>query len=121
MSISRDGASLDAHFAEPAIDLATLIEGLAEAVATPTDPTTPPTAEHWPLLTWDAQEQVLSLNTRAVLARFWQTRAFKQLGSGFLRNASVPKSRARAHLGGQIVHGTEGRLRAATDKLAQAL
>lgn len=120
MSMTRDGASLDAHFAEPAIDLATLIEGLAEAVSPPDIATRYP-AERWPIISWDTRERALGLNTRGVLARFWHTRPVRQLGSRFLRDAPIPKSRARAHLGGQIVPGTEGRLRIATNRLVRVL
>jgi hypothetical protein len=73
----RDGASLDARYAEPSVDLATLVAGLVEAIPVAPSADRPPA--RWPLLTWGAGGRVLEVNTRAVLTRFWQTASWRQL------------------------------------------
>jgi hypothetical protein len=122
MALVRDGASLDARYAEPSIDLATLLASLAEAV--PADPSARQPAARWPLLAWDAGERVLTVNTRAALTRFWATGGWRRLldeREGFVRDAPVPRSGARAHVGGRLVPGTEAPLRQGVDALVRAL
>src|SRR5262245_934526 len=122
MALVRDGASLDARYAEPSVDLATLLASLAEAI--PADPSAQQAAARWPLLAWDADERVLTVNTRAVLARFWRTAGWRRLldeRDGFVRDAPVPRSGARAHVGGRVVPGTEAGLNQGVDALVRAL
>ncbi|HEV2122624.1 MAG TPA: hypothetical protein VGW38_07605, partial [Chloroflexota bacterium] len=117
MTYTADGASLEVRFVEPSVDLATLATCLAEAVpghAVQTDRQEQPAAL---LLNWDPVERVLSIDTRVVLARMTRTRGFRTLSTGFCRDTTVPRSKARAHLGGHIVDGTDGVLRQALDCL----
>src|SRR3954451_1793151 len=121
MALVREGASLDARYSEPSIDLATLAETLSASVAPTKDAGAPPTLRA-PLLSWDAADRVLRVNTWAVLSRFWKQPGWKSLldeQKGFVRDAPVPRSRLRAHVGGRIVPDTESALRRGMDHLIE--
>ena len=113
MTLAREGASLDARYSEPSVDLATLVDSLGASIVPTSDPAGSPTMRA-PLLTWDAGDRVLRINTWAVLSRFWKQPGWKALldeQKGFVRDAPVPRSRLRAHVGGRIVPHTESELR----------
>lgn len=125
MTHLSDGARLEVRYPEPALDLATLADCLADAVPVPADGSGAQPRQRWSLLRWDAERGVLGINTRAVLQRLTTTPGFRSLkptdDSGFLRDAPVPRSRARAHLGGRILEGSGGRLRQGLDRLVAHL
>lgn len=119
VSTSPPGASLETRAPEPAVDLASLIEFLAPAVGARPNERAP---FNWPMLSWSAEERVLGINTLAPLWRFRNDeRARKVLGQHFIANAPIPKSAARAHLGGRITPDSEGRLRTAMERLTRAI
>lgn len=124
MSHPYAGASLEVRLTEPSVDLATLVECLADAVAPPAAPNAVRPHQRWPLFAWSASTcgGVLAIDTRAVLSRLTTSpSAFQRLkpgsGAGFLRDAPVPRRRTNGHLGGRIAEGTGGQLRRAVDRL----
>ena len=54
MTHSNAGASLEVRRAEPAVDLATLVECLADAVPLPSAPSVVLPHQRWPLIAWTA-------------------------------------------------------------------
>src|SRR5438128_1164996 len=118
MAASNAGALLTAQVPEPSVDLATLVEFLAESLS-PAGTTGP---EAWPLLSWSPADRVLGINTFGVL---WRLRGPDQqrrvLSQTFIANAQVPRSSQRAHLGGRVKPQSEGRLRAAIEKLVRGI
>src|SRR5437660_10811759 len=110
MAASNAGALLTAQVPEPSVDLAALIEFLADSVA----PTGAAGPDGWPLLSWSPSDSTLGINTFGVL---WRLRRpdhpRRVLSQGFISNAPVPKSSQRAHLGGRLAPLSEARLRAA--------
>src|SRR6266851_885592 len=99
MAASNAGALLSAQVPEPAVDLATLIEYLADSVL-PSDVAGP---DSWPLLSWSQRERMLGINTFGVL---WRLRGPQQprrvLSRQFIANAPVPRSAERSHVGGRL-------------------
>lgn len=121
------GASLEVRRPEPAVDLATLVECLADAVPLPANSGSVKPHQRWSLFTWNPTEAGgnLAIDTRAVISRLTTSKAFQQLKlgphAGFLRDAPVPRHRTRAQVGGRIVEGTGGRLRQALGRLASSV
>ena len=97
MAASHAGALLTAQVPEPSVDLATVIEYLAESIS-PTVGTEP---ESWPLLSWSPSQQVLGVNTFGVLRRLRDpAHTRKVLSQHFISNAPVPRSAQRAPVAG---------------------
>ena len=92
----QGGASVQARGRIPSTDLASLVSFLTEAF--PPNAERPGTASSWPVLSFDASKNRLSLNTYGVLRRFLSQKGlldtFRQSdATGFLRDiASPPKS-----------------------------
>src|SRR6266542_130728 len=123
MVLVREGASLDARYTEPAIDLATLVTSLGASIR-PTSDLATSGSMRAPLLAWDPAERVLRINTWAVLSRFWKQPGWRSLldeQKGFVRDAPVPRSRLRAHVGGRIVPETESALRRGLEHLIEEI
>src|SRR5260370_4031360 len=118
MAASNAGALLTAQVPEPSVDLATVVEYLADSIS-PTGATDP---DSWPLLSWSPSQQLLGINTFGVLRRLrgpGKTR--RVLSQQFVSNAPVPRSAQRAHLGGRLAPDSEGRLRSAVEKLVRGI
>jgi hypothetical protein len=115
------GASAGVRVPEPAVDLASLVQHLAASIrpSSTADPKYP--AMEQPFITWAPDGRVLTLDTHAVLFRLWARPAARQAMRAFLIDADVPKTRARAHLGGAIKPGTELSLHDATRRLVDAI
>lgn len=117
------GASLEVRRTEPSVDLATLVECLADAVPLPASGSNLLARQQRSLFIWQASPTgaILSIDTRAVLSRLTTTSAFRRLkpgsDTGFLRDAPTPRRRAAAHMGGRIVEGTGGQLHAHVTRL----
>jgi hypothetical protein len=118
------GASLEVRRTEPSVDLATVVECLADAVLLPADETNLLARQRRRLFTWQAlaNSYVLAIDTRAVLSRLTTTSAFNRLkpgtDAGFLRDAPTPRRRVAGHIGGRIVEGTGGQLHKEVARLA---
>jgi hypothetical protein len=128
MTHSNAGASLEVRRVEPSVDLATLIECLADAVPLPAAPSAVLPHQRWPLFAWTASPSsgVLAVDTRAVLSRLTTSpNAFQRLkpssGAGFLRDAPVPRRRTQGHIGGRIAEGTGGQVRRAVDRIVDLI
>jgi hypothetical protein len=118
VAANNAGALLTAQVPEPSVDLATLIEYLADSIP-PTEGAAP---ECWPLLSWSSEERVLGVNTFGVLRRLRgpaQTR--KVLSGQFIANAPVPRSAQRSHLGGRLAPDSEVRLRSSVEELVRGI
>src|SRR5215510_6028160 len=103
------GALLSAQVPEPSVDLATLIEFLADSLA----PTGAAGPDGWPLLSWSPADRTLGINTFGVLWRLRRPdKPRRVLSQGFISNAPVPRGSQRAHLGGRLAPQSESRLRA---------
>src|SRR5919205_400814 len=126
-SAASEGASLEVRYVEPSLDLANLVACLADAV-----PVRPATAiaragdrdagdRSRPLLEWRPEVGTLAINTGAVLSRLPAGRRYRALqpgyDGGFVRDAPVPRTNARAYLGGRIVEGSGGALQQAVEAL----
>ena len=120
MATSYSGASVGVRVPEPAVDLAPLVQHLAASIPLRSSPHPKFPATGQPFITWDPKERVLILDTCGVLTRLRTSDANKAL-RGFLVDADVPRAAARAHLGGVIKPGTEGKLRDATARLVAAI
>jgi hypothetical protein len=118
MAAANAGALLTAQVPEPSVDLATLVEFLAESLS----PTGTAGPDAWPLFSWSPADRTLGINTFGVL---WRLRGPDQprrvLSQSFIANAQVPRSSQRAHLGGRLKPQTEGRLRVAVEKLVRGI
>src|SRR5713226_2378154 len=128
MTRSNAGASLEVSRAEPAVDLATLVECLADAAPLPSAPRAVLPHQRWQLIASTASPSGggLAIDTRAVLSRLTTSpNAFQRLkpgsGAGFLRDAPVPRRRTQGHIGGRIAEGTGGQLRRAVDRLVDLI
>ena len=77
MTHPAPGARLEVRYPEPAVDLATLVECLADAVPVPPEGAAVQPRQRWPLLSWDRPRCVLGINTRAVLQRLGTTHSFR--------------------------------------------
>lgn len=115
------GAFAGVRVPEPAVDLALLVQHLAESLRPRAiaDPKYPESV--LPFVTWDPAERALILDTGAVLVRLWTSPAARAALRGFLIDADVPRTHARAHLGGVIRPRSEAALRDATGRLAAAI
>jgi hypothetical protein len=127
MAHPSTGASLEVRRPEPAVDLATVVECLADAVPLPPDESTLLARQRRRLLTWRASAAggSLSIDTRAVISRLTTTKGFNRLkpgpNAGFLRDAPVPRRRVAGHIGGRIVEGTGGQLRKDVGRLVSLI
>ena len=65
MAASNAGALLTAQFPEPSVDLATLVEFLADSLS----PKGTDGPDAWPLLSWSPADRTLGINTFGVLWR----------------------------------------------------
>src|SRR5260370_18937757 len=97
MTHPNAAASLEVRLAEPSVDLATLVECLADAVSLPAAPGTVRPHQRWPLFAWNESPSgaVLTIDTRAVLSRLTTSpTAFHRLNPssapGFLAVAPCP-------------------------------
>jgi len=119
VTVSNAGALLTAQVPEPSVDLATLVEYLADSISPKMDADE---RERWPLLSWSPQERVLGLNTYGVLRRLrGPVQPRKILSQRFIANAPVPRTAQRSHLGGRLAPESEGRLRSAVEKLVRSI
>lgn len=117
VSVVNRGASIEATTAQPSIDLASLLQCLAEAIT----PLAAGKPEHsLPLLELDTHTQTLRVLTLGVLARLLagggRSRLTPGRGRGFFRAVSAPRGPARGWLGGRLVSGSD---RALADRLGQ--
>lgn len=79
------GASLEVRRSEPSVDLATLVECLADAVPLPGNPGSLKPHQRWPLFTWKPTSTggALEIDTRAVISRLTTSpKAFQRLKLG---------------------------------------
>jgi hypothetical protein len=118
MAAPSAGALLTAQVPEPSVDLAALVEFLADSLSL--NGSAGPDA--WPLLNWTPGDQVLGINTFGVLWRLRRPdQPRKVLSQTFITNAPVPRSSQRSHLGGRLTPNSEPRLRAAVGKLVRTI
>src|SRR5262252_1352476 len=96
------GASLEVRRTEPTVDLAPLVECLADAVPLPAEDSSVLPRQRRRLFSWQATATggVLAIDTRAVRSRLTTTKTFKRLkpgtDAGFLRDAPTPRRRTAA-------------------------
>lgn len=101
----QGGASVHARGQIPSTDLAFLIQFLVEAYPPDRNATNPVYA--WPVLTFDAKNNRLGINTYGILRRFLAQKdlqaSFKQgADTGFLRDIASPPKGFAAKLGGRL-------------------
>src|SRR5687768_4447749 len=130
MAAAPEGASLEVRFVEPSLDVASLVACLSDAV--PALPSAVDVATHHgaqercrTMMAWEPETGVLAIDTGAVLSRLATTKDYRALQPGhtrgFVRDAPVPRTSARAYLGGRIVEGSGGRLQQALDRLTDRI
>jgi len=125
MAHQSAGASLEVRRTEPSVDLATVVECLADAVPLPAEESNLLARQRRQLFSWQASgnRDVLVIDTRAVISRLTTTRAFNRLKpgthAGFLRDAPTPRRRVAGRIGGRIVEGTGGQLHKEVARLAR--
>lgn len=101
----QGGASVHARGQIPSTDLASLIKFMVKAYPPDRNATNPVYA--WPVLTFDAKNNRLGINTYGILRRFLAQKdlqaSFKQSpGKGFLRDTASPPKGFSAKLGGRL-------------------
>jgi hypothetical protein len=117
-SPSRGGAGVSARSVTPALELSSLAEQLATAIATPEGSN----SRDFLTVTGD---KVL-LNMREPLWRLVTAQAFKDAfspgeDSGYMRDTAVPPRGINARIGGRLLHGTEAKAAKALEKLHEAV
>lgn len=117
-SPSRGGAGVSARSVTPALDLASLADHLARAVATSDSATSPSFVAV-------SGNRVL-LNMREPLLRLVMSPEFKAdfaLGenTGYMRDTAVPPKGVNARIGGRLLHGTEAKTAKALEKLHEVV
>lgn len=117
-SPSRGGAGVSARSITPALDLATLADQLANAIATPEGSNSPS------FLTVTGDKVLL--NMREPLRRLVTAPQFAQAfspgeDSGYMRDTVVPPRGVNARIGGRLLHGTEAKAAKAMEKLHEAV
>ncbi len=121
------GASLEVGRPEPSVDLAALLECLADAIPLPTTGRPFLPSQGRPMFSWrpSTSSGALSIDTAAAIRRLTTSKGFRQLkpgaDAGFLRDAPVPRRRTPGHIGGRIVDGTGGRVRTAVERLVNLI
>ena len=121
MASPSSGASIGVRVPEPMVDLSPLVQHLAVAIQPWPTPHPKVLETSHSFITWDPWERALILDTNAVLRRLWRTGKALEAMRSFLGDVDVPRSVARAHLGGVIKPGTEAQLRDATRRLALSI
>jgi hypothetical protein len=101
----QGGASVHARGQIPSTDLASLIQFMVKAY--PPDRNAPNPVYAWPVLTFDAKNYRLGINTYGILRRFLAQKdlqaSFKQSAdTGFLRDIASPPKGFSAKLGGRL-------------------
>lgn len=115
MNPERRGAAASVAPILSAIDLATLVSCLTEAI----EPVQLSRPEHaWPFLSYEPAGRILRLNTSAVLRRL--VRSKDKLGQ-FLRDLPHPRAGLHAYIGGRLVDGSDQALLSSITKLVGVL
>lgn len=118
------GASVQACGRIPSTDLASLVSFLTEAF--PPNAERPDTASSWPVLSFDASKNRLSLNTYGVLRRFLNQKGlldtFRQSDTtGFLRDIASPPKSFTAKMGGKVFQDNIAGVSKGVNKLKQLI
>lgn len=124
----ESGAEIQARSSKPSVDLATLIELVAEAIPTSTNTGEPeePNPSSRQVFLFDPQQKRLRLCTSAVLRRLFKQPNFLKTfdpnkGSGFIQDLQMPGFGDRSRIGGHLTQGNAARLPVAVDRLVSAL
>ncbi|MEH1902884.1 MAG: hypothetical protein V7L04_16065 [Nostoc sp.] len=123
------GANVDPRSLKPSIDLATVIELLAQAISPSsnqanTDPLNPRGMELFEFN--DKQNKRLRISTSAVMYRLFAQAKFKEAfkpapGGGFIQDLSMPAYGNRSRVGGCLSDGNATKLPGAIDRLMAAI
>jgi len=120
-------AKIQAGSLKPALDLATLVELLAESIPTKENRTsTEPNPNYKPIFEFDTKSNRLRLSSPAVLRRLYGLERFKtdfdpSKGSGFIQDLQPPRFGTKSLLGGNLTQGSRVRLSTAVDKLVAVI
>ena len=130
MTTQDRGAQIQAPSARPSVDLAKLIELLAEAITVSQDPSESPDPKQRSLFLFqanpDTQKTRLRLCTSGVLLRLFSHPKFREVfkaaeGGGFVRDFQAPSFGFMAKLGGELPEGSAARLPGHLDNLIAAI
>jgi hypothetical protein len=123
----ESGAEIRARSNRPSIDLATLVELVAQAIPTSNNTGKPdnPDPGNRQALLFDAKKKRLKLCTSAVLLRLFKQQnfleAFDPREGGFIQDLQMPGYGFCSRIGGYLTEGNAARLPAAVDRLISAL
>ncbi|MEH1894722.1 MAG: hypothetical protein V7K94_05230 [Nostoc sp.] len=123
------GANVDPRSLKPSIDLATVIELLAQAISPSSNQANPNqlNPRGMQLFEFDEkQNKRLRISTSAVMYRLIFTRQFQEAfnpapGGGFIQNLSMPSYGNRSRVGGCLSDGNATKLPGAIDRLMAAI
>jgi len=128
MPSQNSGADIQARSPKPSVDLATVIDLLADAISPSnnTGKVDEPDPKNRQAFIFDPQKQRLRVCTSAVLRRLFAYKDFQQAfnptqNGGFIKDFSMPAFGNRSKIGGCLVEDNAKRLPAATDKLIAAI
>lgn len=128
MHSQESGADIQARSPKPSIDLATIVDLLAQAIHP--DSNTEQSGNHNPknrqAFVFDAEKKRLRLCTSAVLRRLFSHKNFQEAfhparGSGFIQNLPMPAYGTRSRIGGCLTEGNAAKLPTALDRLIAAI
>jgi len=130
MTTQDRGAQIQAPSARPSVDLAKLIELLAESITVSQDPSESPDPKQRSLFLFKTdpatQKTRLRLCTSGVLLRLFSHPKFREVfkaaeGGGFVRDFQAPSFGFMAKLGGELPEGSSARLPGHLDNLMAAI
>lgn len=126
MTTQGRGAKIQAPSFTPSVDLARLVELLAEAVEVDRRSSSSRGPRQRPLFLFDTEKQRLRICTSAVLLRLFSAGNFRASfktsdTSGFIRDFHTPAFGLQAKLGGVLTEGNQDRLPHSVDKLMAAI
>jgi len=122
-------AKIQAVSPKPAIELATLIELLAQAIPIQESKSDQPDLRHpnfHPLFDFDRQKRKLRISSSSVLRRLYGLEEFKivfdpQKNKGFIQDLSLSGFGTKSVIGGNLTANSTLKLTAAVDKLIAAM
>jgi hypothetical protein len=122
-------AKIQAVSPKPAIELATLIELLAQAIPIQESKSDQPDLRHpnfHPLFDFDRQKRKMRISSSSVLRRLYGLQEFKtvfdpQKNKGFIQDFSLPGFGTKSLIGGNLTANSTVKLTAAVDKLIEAI
>ncbi|MEH2039816.1 hypothetical protein [Nostoc sp.] len=123
------GANVDPRSLKPSIDLATVIELLAQAISPSSNQANPNQLNPKGMQLFEFYEKEnkrLRISTSAVMYRLFFTQQFKEAfkpapGGGFIQNLSMPANGNRSRVGGCLSDGNATKLPGAIDRLMAAI